>query len=163
MAVMGQDKLPRWAQQGCLALACSPRVLASLSALSFSSYNCISVYQKLPNCVRKWMSNKEPFSLNLFFLVSDFFYSCCCSVTQCLTLCNPMDCSTPGFPVLHYLLGPAQTHVHWVSDAIQPSCPMSSLSPPAFNLSQNQGPFQWVSSSHQVAKALELQLQHQYF
>ena len=141
MAVMGQDKLPRWAQQGCLALACSPRVLASLSALSFSSYNCISVYQKLPNCVRKWMSNKEPFSLNLFFLVSDFFYSCCCSVTQCLTLCNPMDCSTPGFPVLHYLPELAQTHVHRIGDAIQPSYPLSSPSSPTFSLSQHQGLF----------------------
>ena len=64
----------------------------------------------------------------------------CCSVTQsCLTLCGPMDCSTPGFPVLHHLLKLAQTHVHWVGDAIQPSCPLSSPSPPAFNLSQHQG------------------------
>ena len=71
------------------------------------------------------------------------------SVAQsCLTLCDPMDCSTPGFPVLHQLPEPTQTHVHWVSDAIQPSCPLSSPSPPAFNLSQHQGLFQWVSSSH---------------
>ena len=62
----------------------------------------------------------------------------CCSVTQsCLTLCNPMDCSNPGFLVLHHLLELAHTHVHWVSDAIQPSCPLSSPSPPAFNLSQH--------------------------
>ena len=77
------------------------------------------------------------------------------SVTQlCLTLCNPMDCSTPGFPVHHQLLVPAQTHVHRVGDAIQPSHPLSSPSPPAFNLSQCRGLFQWVSSSHQVAKVL---------
>ena len=64
------------------------------------------------------------------------------SVAQlCLTLCNPMDCSTPGFPVHHHLLELAQTHVHWVGDAIQPSYPLSSLSPPAFNLSQHQGLF----------------------
>ena len=63
-----------------------------------------------------------------------------------------MNCSTPGFPVFHYLAEFAQTHVHWVSDAIQPSHPLSSPSPPALNLSQNQGLFQWVSSSHQVAK-----------
>ena len=89
--------------------------------------------------------------------------SCCCSVAQlCPTLCNPMDCSTPGFPVLHCLPELAQTHVHWVGDAIQPSCPLSSLSPPAFNISQHQGLFQWVSSLHQVAKVLELQLQHQF-
>ena len=61
----------------------------------------------------------------------------------------------PGFSVHHQLLELAQTHVHWVSDAIQPSHPLSSSSPPAFNLSQHQGHFQWVSSSHQVAKVLE--------
>ena len=78
------------------------------------------------------------------------------SVTQlCPTLCNPMDCSIPGFPVHHQPLELAQTHVYWVSDAIQPSHPLSSLSPPAFNLSQHQGLFQGVSSSHQVAKVLE--------
>ena len=75
------------------------------------------------------------------------------SVIQlCTTLCNPMDCSTPGFSVHHQLPDLAQTHVHWVSDAIQPSYPLPSPSPPAFNLSQHQGLFQWVSSSHQVAK-----------
>ena len=79
------------------------------------------------------------------------------------TLWDPVDWSTPGFPVHHQLLELAQTHVHWVSDAIQPSnSPLFSF-PPAFNLSQNQGLFQWVSSSHQVAKLLELQLQHQSF
>ena len=76
---------------------------------------------------------------------------------------QPMDCSTPGFPVHHQLLKLAQTHVHWVSEAIQPSHPLLSPPPPAFNLSQHQGQFQWVSSSHQVAKILELQLQHQSF
>ena len=80
-----------------------------------------------------------------------------------LTLCNPTDCSTPGFPVHHQLLGVNQTHVYRVIDAIQPSHPLLAPSPPAFNLSQHQGPFQWVSSSHQVAKVLEFQLQHQYF
>ena len=86
------------------------------------------------------------------------------SVAQsCLTLCNPKDCSTPGFPVHHQLLELAQTHVHWVSDAIQLSHPLSSPSPPTFNLSQHQGLFLWVSSSQQVAKALEYQLQHQSF
>ena len=71
-----------------------------------------------------------------------------------------MDWSTPGFPVHHQLLELAQIHAHQVSDAIQPSL----LSPsPAFNLSQRQGLFKWVSSSHQVAKGLEFQLQHQSF
>ena len=86
------------------------------------------------------------------------------SVTQsCPTLCNPMDCSMPGFPVHHQLPEFAQTHVHWVNNAIQPSHPLSSPSPPAFNLSQHQGLFQWVGSSHQVAKVLKFQLQHQSF
>ena len=72
-----------------------------------------------------------------------------------------MDCSTPGFPVLHCILQFAQIHVHRVGDAIQPSHPLSSPSPPVFNLSQHEGLFQGVSSSHQVAKVLEFQLQHQ--
>ena len=82
---------------------------------------------------------------------------------SCVQLCNPTDCSTPGFTVLHHLLELAQTHVHWDSDAIQPSHPLSPPSPPAFNLSQHQGLFQWVSSSHQVTEVLEFQLQHQSF
>ena len=86
------------------------------------------------------------------------------SVTQsCPTLCDPMDCSTPGLPVHHQLTELTQTHVHWVSDAIQPSHPLLSPSPPAFSLSQHQGLFQGVSSLHQVAKVLELQIQHQTF
>ena len=82
---------------------------------------------------------------------------------SCLTLCNPMDCSTSGFPVHHQLPKLAQTQVHQVGDAIQPSHPLSSPSLPTFNLSQHQALFQWVSSLHQVAKGLELQLQHQSF
>ena len=83
------------------------------------------------------------------------------SSQSCLTLCNPAACSTPGFPVLHYLPQLAQTHSHRVGDATQPSHPLSPPSPPAFNLSQHQGLFQWFGSKHQAAKVLELQLQHQ--
>ena len=79
------------------------------------------------------------------------------------TLCNPMDHSTPVFSVQHQSPEPAQTHVHQISDVIQPSHPLSSPSPPTFNLSQHQGLFKWVSSLYQVAKILELQLQHQSF
>ena len=88
---------------------------------------------------------------------------CCCSVTKlCPTLCHPTDCSTPAFLVLRYLPEFAQTHVHWVSDAIQPSHPL--LSPSfAFSLSQHQGLLYLVSSSHQVAEVMELQFQHQSF
>ena len=74
-------------------------------------------------------------------------------------LWDPLDGSTPDLPVHHQLLESTQTHVHWVGDAIQPPHPLSSPSLPAFNLSQHQGLFKWVSSLHQVAKVLEFQLQ----
>ena len=74
-----------------------------------------------------------------------------------------MDCSTPGLPVHHQLPEFTQTHVHRVSDAIQPSHALSSPSPPAPNPSQHQSLFQWVNSSHEAAKVLEFQLQHQSF
>ena len=86
------------------------------------------------------------------------------SVAQsCPTLCDSMDCNTPGHSVPHQLPELAQTHVHRVGDTIQPSHPLSSPSPSTFNLSQHQDLFQWVSSSHQVAKVLEFQLQDQSF
>ena len=78
-------------------------------------------------------------------------------------LCKCMDSSTPGFPVFHYLPEFPQTHVLWVSDTIQPSHPLPSPSPTAFSLSQHQGLFQWVASSHQAAKMLQIQSQHQSF
>ena len=81
------------------------------------------------------------------------------SVDQsCLTLCDPLDCSTPGLPFHQQLPEFTQTHVHQVGDAIQSSHPLPSPSPPTFNLSQHQGPFKWVSSAHQVAKVMEFQL-----
>ena len=86
------------------------------------------------------------------------------SVAQsCPTLCDPMNRSTPALPVHHQLPEFTQTHVHWTSDAMQPSHPLLSPSPPAPNPSQHQGLFQWVNSSHEVAKVLEFQLQHQSF
>ena len=97
-------------------------------------------------------------------LVLELMLIYCCSVTKlCQALCDPMDCSTAGFPVLYHLPEFAQSHVHWVGDAIQPSHPLSPPSPLVFDLSQDQGLFQWVSSLHQVAKVLELLLQHQSF
>ena len=87
-----------------------------------------------------------------------------CSVAQsCPTLSDPMNRSTPGLPVHHQLPEFTQTHVHRVGDAIQPSHPLSSPSPPSLNPSQHQSFFQWVNSSHEVAKVLEFQLQHQSF
>ena len=86
------------------------------------------------------------------------------SVAQsCPTLSDPMNCTTTGLPIHHQLLEFTQTHVHHAGDAIQPSHPLSSPSPPALNLSQHQSLFKWVSLSHQVAKVLEFQLQHQSF
>ena len=105
------------------------------------------------------------FCFQLFLWPTDYIGICCLifqfsSVTQSgPPLWNPMDCSTPGFPVHHQLPELTLTHVHWVSDAIQPSHPLSP-SPPVFNLSQHQGLSQWVRSSHQVAKVLQFQLQH---
>ena len=93
---------------------------------------------------------------SLYYLFRTVQFS---SVTQsCLTLCDPMNCSTPGLPVHHQFLEFTQTHVQWVSDAIQPSHPLSSPSSPALNPSQHQSLFQWVNSSHEVAKVLEFQL-----
>ena len=100
-----------------------------------------------------------------FFQMSQLFTSVqFSSATQlCPTLCDPMNGSMPGLPVHHQLPKFTQSHIHWVGNAIQPSHPLLSPSPPAFNLSQHQDLFNWVSSSHQVANILEFQLQHQSF
>ena len=82
---------------------------------------------------------------------------------SCPSLCNPMDCSTPGLPVHYYLTEFTQTYVHWVGDAIQLSYSLSPPSPLTFNLCQHQDLFKWVSSLHQGAKILEFQLQHESF
>ena len=88
----------------------------------------------------------------------------CCSVTKsCLTLCDPMDCSKPGFPVPYHHPEFVHFHIYWISDAIQPSHPLLPSSPCAFNLSQLQGLFQSISCSHQVAKLVELLLGHLFF
>ena len=102
--------------------------------------------------------------VNFCYIAKGFSYTSVqsSSVAQsCPTLCDPMDRSTPG--LLVQLPELTQTHVHWVGDAIQPSHPLSSASPPTLNRSQHQGVFQWVSSLHQVAKLLDFQLQHQSF
>ena len=104
---------------------------------------------------KKWDVQIESYG----FLLNQFS-----SVTQsCPTFGDPMDCSTPGLPVHHQPLEFDQTHVHQIGDAFQPPHTLLSPSPPALNLSQHHGLFQWVHSSHQVAKVLKLQLQHQSF
>ena len=131
--------------------------------------NNLSASQKIQHKVTIWPRNSTPgYTLKKYkkhkpLIQKDTFphhhvhqFS---SVAQlCPTLCDPMNCSTPGLPVHHQLPESTQIHVHWVGDAIQPSHPLSSPSPPALNLSQHQDLFKWVSSSHHVAKVLELQL-----
>ena len=98
----------------------------------------------------------SPILSSLFYCLIQFS-----SVSQ--SLCDSMDCNMPSLPVHHQLPESTQTHVHWVGDAIQPSHLLSAPSPPVFSLSQHQGLFKWVSSSHQMAEVLEFQLQHWSF
>ena len=117
-------------------------------------YTCIHSFTKLSlrNYKSLWHMVNENSSI---FLYSVQFSSV---AQSCLTPWDPMNCSTPGLPVHHQLQEFTQTQVHWVSDAIQPSHPLSSPSPPAPNPSQHQSLFQWVNSSREVAKVLEFQL-----
>ena len=86
---------------------------------------------------------------------------CCSVINLCMILCSPMNWSMPGFPALHSFLEFAQTHAYWVGNAAQPSPSLLPPSPLALNIPQHQGLFQWVNSSHEVAKVLEFQLQPQ--
>ena len=104
------------------------------------------------------MVNLAFFCFIIYFVFSSVQFSC-----SVVSDYEPMNCSTPGFPVHHQLPEFTQTHLHRVGDAIQPSHPLSSPSPPAPNPSQHQTLFQWVNSSHEVAKVLEFQLQHHSF
>ena len=123
------------------------------------------------NSVNKWRRPKQTFPKEDIQMATKHMKRCSTllivqfsSVAQsCVTLCDPMNCSMLGFPVHHQLLELAQIHVHQVGDTIQPSHPLLSPFPPAFNPSQHQGLFKWISSSHQVARVLEVQLQHQSF
>ena len=126
--------------------------LLSSTTSSMCSETSLSLPTIASQHLKKWLAAKRS-SMN-----------CHSSVAKSsLTLCSPGDCSMPESPVLHYLLDSAQIHVHWVSDAIQPSHPLPPPSLPSLNLSQHQGLFKWAVSSHQVAKVLEPQLQHQFF
>ena len=110
-----------------------------------------------------WPDSNEPCMLNVKYLYIVPFHKMSVQLLSCVQLWDPMDCRMPGLPVHHQLSESTQTHVHWVSDAIQPSHPLLSPSSPTFNLSQHQGLFQWVSFPYQVVKVLESQLQHQSF
>ena len=112
---------------------------------------CTGIVKPFLNLYKQWLNPIPWFQLSSVQSLSHVW------------LCDPMDCSPLDFPVHHQLPELAQTHVHRVRDAIQPSHPLPFHSPPTFELSQHQGLFQWVSSSHLVAKVLEFQLQHQFF
>ena len=149
---------PRQKQRLCFSGETGKQVFTLCSGISIiSSTETRKAYCK-PYCRQSHCWAVEMVLFNWFW--SHQFSS----VTQSyLTLCNPMDCSTPGFSVHHQLPELTQTHIHRVNDAIQPSHPLLSLSPPTFNLSQHQDLFQWVSSSYEVDRVLEFQLQHQSF
>ena len=130
------------------------RLILVLKSEQMKIWNCYLIKSWELGKRRCWMKCQKFWSYSVLFN----------SFTQsCLTLCDPVDCSMPGFCVHHQLTELTQTHLHQVSNAIQPSHPLSSPSSSAFNLFQDQDLFQWVSSSHQVASILELQLQHQSF
>ena len=134
----------------CDPLDCGPAGSTVLGILQARIMDCVVISSSRGSSRsgdRKPMFHMSPALAGRFFTNSTtweaLFYGCCCSVAQlCLTVCNPMDCSLPGFPVHDQLPELAQTHIHRVSDAIQPCHPLSSPSSPAFNLSQHQGLFQ---------------------
>ena len=132
---------------------------AHISSLQLDDFLYIWTLMYLLSWLRKRsFSTNQQFPFNQWPLVQ---FS---SVTpSCLTLCDPMNNSMPGLLVQHQLPEFTQTQVHWVCDAIQPSHPLYSPSPPALNLSQHWDLFKWVSTSHQMAKVLVFQLQHQSF
>ena len=132
-----------------------PTVLSGKSWITFSSkrkWNLLFVKHQVNQMIYNWIPLIDYESEVLESLTNLFKV-----LLSCPTLCDPMDHSTSGLPVHHQLPEHTQIHVHWVSDAIQPSHPLSSPSPSTFNPS-HQGLFQWVNSSHQVVKVLELQL-----
>ena len=133
--------------------------LTCITLFSASMVTSLFVILFLPKetCPLKAFAGKQKL---LYWLPSVQFSSV---AQSCPTLWDPMNCSTPGLPVHHQLPEFTQTHVHRVGDAIQSSHPLSSPSPSALNPSQHQDPFKWVNSSHEVAKVLEFQLQHQSF
>ena len=120
-----------------------------------------SVYISVP--IPYFVPPTPLFTSSSSITISILAFSSVQSLSHVRLLATHMNCSTPGLPVHHQLPESTQTHVHWVGDAIHPSHPLSYPSPPALNLSQHQGLFKWVSSSHQVAKVLEFQLQNQSF
>ena len=132
--------------------------------LNMITYHNLLVESSLQRCLGYFLFIISVTRIIQWTFLSSLKFDVFSSVAQsCLTLCDPMYCSMSGLPVHHQLPESTQTHVHRVCDTIQPSHPLSSPSPPAPNPSQHQGVFQWVNSSHEVAKVLEFQPQHQSF
>ena len=148
-------KLP--SHPGCYITLSSVPVLYSRTLLVIL-FKYSSVCKSTPNSLTIPSPQSSPPAILSSFSKSVSLFLFCKSVQfssvaqSCLTLWDPTDCSTPGLPVHHQLPEFTQTHVHWDGDAIQPSHPLLSPSPPAFSLSQHQGLFKWISSSHQAAK-----------
>ena len=148
--------------RGIMYLLSSISVMSSLIVFSlFLEYCLTSLLAQPVPCTPVIPKSRD--KLLLFWGPTSASFQFRWVAQSCPTLCDPMNHSTPGLPVHHQLLEFTWTHVHWVGDAIQPSHPLSSSSPPAPNPSQHQGLFQWVNSSYEVAKVLEFQLQHQSF
>ena len=136
-----------------LCIRCSSRIFLVIDLFNDNNSVILNYFWKFE--FLDYSTSSTRISSNTYVICGLNKYSCCCSVAwSCLALCHPMDCTMPGFPVLHCLLEFAQTHVHWISDAIQTSHLLLPPSSPALNLSKHQGLFQWVGSSYQVAKAL---------
>ena len=143
---------------------CRPATALQLIWLWHDSYPCRQVLETLRiRLPRSHSLRGREIRANKHFRIHVSLQSVSSVAQSCTTLSDPMNHSTPGLPVHHQLPESTQTHVHWGGDAIQPSHPLSSPSPPALNLSQHQGLFKWVISLHQVAKVLDFQLQHRSF
>ena len=149
-----------------LILWCSLLLLPSIFPSTRDFSNVLAICIRWPNIRASASGSVFPMNVHGWFLLGliglIFLQLCCCSVTQsCLTLCDPMDYTTPGLPVPHPLHKFSQVNIHCIGDAIQPSHPLMLSSPSALNLSLHQGLFQRVGCSHQMTKILEFQLQHQ--
>ena len=152
----------RWPKYWSFSFRISPS--NEYSGLISFRLDLLAVQETLKSFLQHHSSKASILQCSAFFIVELTSIHQFSSVApSCPTLCNPMNRSTPGLPIHHHLPEFTQTHVHWVSDAIQPSHPWSSPSPPAPNLPQHHSLFQLVSSSHEVAKVLEFQTQHQSF
>ena len=153
---------PQWCLKALCLLWKFPREHCSVTILDPTSDPHSSPTERRREA-RKATDRKELHSFMLQWCACPSWVQFSSVAQSCPTLWDPMNRSTPGLPVHHQLQEFTQTHVHRVGDAIQPSHPLSSPSPPAPNPSQHQDLFQWVNSSHEVAKVLEFQLQHQSF